>query len=68
MCWNTKEARGGGGGGLWDYISGRTHILIVTDWLATERRVSLSARGFQFFKYILLYLSIGQILQLGDTF
>ena len=37
---------------VWDYISDRTHILIVTDCLATERRVSLIWRGFQFF-YIL---------------
>ena len=54
-------------GGVWDYISDRAHIFSVIDWLATERRVSLSARGFQFFYYI-LYLSIGQISQLGDTF
>ena len=38
--------QGGGGGGVWDYISGLTHVLIVTDWLATETHVSLFCRGF----------------------
>ena len=38
---------------VWDYISDRAHILIVTDCLATERRVSLICRGFQFLFYIL---------------
>ena len=38
MWWNT-------------HISDRAHILIVIDWLATERRVSLFCSGFYFFKY-----------------
>ena len=39
-----------GNEGVWDYISDHAHILVVTDWLATERRVSLFCRGFPFFK------------------
>ena len=38
-----------GNEGVWDYISDRAQILVVTDCLATERRVSLFCRGFQFF-------------------
>ena len=37
---------------VWDYISDCTHFVIVTDCLATERRVSLICRGFQFLFYI----------------
>ena len=40
-----------GNDGVWDYISDCTHILVVTDWLTTERRLSLFCRGFYFFKY-----------------
>ena len=40
-----------GNEGVLDYISDRAHILVVTDWLVTERRVSLFCRGFHFFKY-----------------
>ena len=40
-----------GNEGVWNYISDCAHILVVTDWLATERRVSLFCRGFHFFKY-----------------
>ena len=54
--------------GVWDYISCRAHILIVTDWSATEKCVSLFCRGFQIFKYFIIFLSLGQILQLGNTF
>ena len=40
---------------VWDYISDRAQFLIVTDCLATERRVSLFCRGFQsFFKFYLI--------------
>ena len=49
MWWNT-------------HISGRAHVLVVTDWLATERRVPLFCRGFQFF-YIL-----NNILELRASF
>ena len=55
-----------GNEGVWDYISSRAHILLGTDRLATERRVSLFCRGFQFFLNFIIYLSLGQILQLGD--
>ena len=37
--------------GVWDNISDRAHVLVVTDWLATERRVSLFLGVFSFFKY-----------------
>ena len=40
-----------GNEGVRDYISDHAHILIVTDWLATQRGVSLICRGFSFFKY-----------------
>ena len=33
---------------MWDYISDCAHILVVTDWLATERRVSLFVGVFIF--------------------
>ena len=46
-----------GNEGVWDYIIDCAHILVVTDWLATERRVSLFCRGFHFFKdHIILEL------------
>ena len=44
-----------GNEGVWDYISDRAHILIVTDWLATERRVSLFCRRFHFFIYHIIF-------------
>ena len=38
-----------------------THFLCL-DWLATERRWSLTARGFKFFLHFTFYLSLGQYL------
>ena len=46
--------------GVWEYISNCAHAFSVIDWLGTERRVSLSARVFQF------YLNIFHTL--GDNF
>ena len=60
-----KLKRGKGVLGVYKCLHTHSHFI---DWLATERRVSLFCRGFQFFKYHIIYLSLGQILQLGDTF